>query len=655
MVDGELYLLGPALADGYRPEVPDSARFAPLTALPEAPRAYRTGDLVRIGEDGQLRHMGRADTEFKTSGHRVQPAEVESALLAHPGIREVAVAGQVLPDGTRRLLAHLVAEGPAPSATDVRERVRARLPAAMIPSAVEFVERLPRTSSGKSDRALLAEPPEHRAPATGSPLERTITGVWRSLLGTGTVAVDDDVFDLGAQSLQAIQAANRLCVELGREVKVAWLFQHPTAVALARFLADAERPGAAASAGLPPALLADTRLDQGIRPGISRAAHDTPVRILLTGATGFVGAHLLARLLADTEAEIVCTARAADVPEATARIHATLTRHGITPDARASARLTVLPAYLARTDLGLPRETLADLAAACDAIFHNAATVSIMRDYATLRAANTESTRQLLRLAAVNTTPLHYVSTLSVAPPVSHSSEVPEAFLPPHEDLRYGYQQSKWASERLLEQAAERGLPVTVHRLGRVVGPAGTGYVNERDFLWSVLRAGIPEGIVPELFEDEIWTPVDFVARSLVHLSLVPDATATGQVFNHATLPRVRLSDVYDWVREYGYPVRSLPLARWREQLPRSADAAATTLAFFDSADDVFADRTRAADLRLGHVRADRVRAGLAGTGITCPPVDRDLFFRHLDHCVTAGVLPAPARPSVPRSGVAAK
>ncbi|WP_328324573.1 MULTISPECIES: thioester reductase domain-containing protein [unclassified Streptomyces] len=379
------------------------------------------------------------------------------------------------------------------------------------------------------------------------------------------------------------------------------------------------------------------------------------MRILLTGATGFVGAHLLARLLADTEAEIVCTARAADVPEATARIHATLTRHGITPDARASARLTVLPAYLARTDLGLPRETLADLAAACDAIFHNAATVSIMRDYATLRAANTESTRQLLRLAAVNTTPLHYVSTLSVAPPVSHSSEVPEAFLPPHEDLRYGYQQSKWASERLLEQAAERGLPVTVHRLGRVVGPAGTGYVNERDFLWSVLRAGIPEGIVPELFEDEIWTPVDFVARSLVHLSLVPDATATGQVFNHATLPRVRLSDVYDWVREYGYPVRSLPLARWREQLPRSADAAATTLAFFDSADDVFADRTRAADLRLGHVRADRVRAGLAGTGITCPPVDRDLFFRHLDHCVTAGVLPAPARPSVPRSGVAAK
>ncbi|SDE59242.1 non-ribosomal peptide synthetase [Streptomyces griseoaurantiacus] len=653
VVDGELYLLGSTLADGYRPEVPDSTRFAPLTALPDAPRAYRTGDLVRIGEDGQLRHLGRADTEFKISGQRVQPAEVESALLTHPLIREAAVAGQVLPDGTRRLAAHLVSEAPAPSAAEVREHLRARLPAAMIPSAVEFVERLPRTSSGKIDRAALAEPSAHRAPTTGSPLEQTITGVWRHLLGTGTVAVDDDVFDLGAQSLQAIQAANRLGVELGRDIKVAWLFQHPTATALARFLADTQRP--TAPAGLPPALLADTRLDPGIQPGISRAARDAPRRILLTGATGFVGAHLLARLLADTGAEIVCTVRAADVSEATGHIHTALTRHGITLDEQASARLTALPADLARTDLGLHRETLSDLAATCDAIFHNAATVSIMRDYATLRAANTESTRQLLRLAAVNTTPLHYVSTLSVAPPASHSPEVPEAFLPPHEGLRYGYQQSKWASERLLEQAAERGLPVTVHRLGRVVGPAGTGYVNESDFLWSVLRAGIPEEIVPELYEDEIWTPVDFVARSLVHLSLNPDTTATGPVFNHATLPRVRLSDVYGWLRDYGYPVRLLPLARWRQQLPASADAAATTLAFFDSADGESAQPGTETDLRLGHVRADRVRAALDSAGITCPPVDRALFFRYLDHCVTAGVLPAPARRREPRARVPAK
>ncbi|MEU3278877.1 amino acid adenylation domain-containing protein [Streptomyces antibioticus] len=652
VADGELYLLGPTLADGYRPDVPDNTRFAPLAALPDAPRAYRTGDLVRIGEDGQLRYLGRTDAEFKISGHRVQPAEVESALLTLPRIREAAVVGQIVSDGARRLVAHIVAEAPAPSAAKVREHLRASLPAAMVPSAVEFTDRLPRTGSGKIDRNALAEPPAHRAPTTGSPLELTVTGVWAHLLGNDTVTVDDDVFDLGAQSLQAIQAANRLGVELGRDVKVAWLFQHPTAAALARFLTEAEAKagtgaGTEITAAFPSALLADAELDPGIRPGIRRTPRAAPTRILLTGATGFVGAHLLVRLLADTQAEIVCAVRSADVPEATARVHEALARHGLTLDGRAANRVTALPADLARPGIGLPRETLSDLAASCDAIFHNAATVSIMRDYATLRAANTESTRQLLRLAAVNTTPLHYVSTLSVAPPASLGPEVPEEFLPLHEGLRYGYQQSKWASERLLEQAAERGLPVTVHRLGRVVGSADTGYVNERDFLWSVLRAGIPAGIVPELFEDEVWTPVDFVARSLVHLCLgQPDARVAGAVFHHATLPRVRLADIYDWVREYGYPVRTLPLARWRERVPRSADVAATTLAFFDSTEEVVHRSSAPADLRLGHVHADRVRAGLEGSGITCPPVDRALFFRYLDNCVTAGALPAPAQRS---------
>ncbi|MFI6408169.1 amino acid adenylation domain-containing protein [Streptomyces sp. NPDC050548] len=637
VVDGELYLLGDALARGYRGHVPDSSRFAPLAALPGAPRAYRTGDLVDVGEDGQLRFLGRADDEFKISGHRVQPAEVESALLTHAGIREAAVVGQTLPDGTRRLAAHVVAETPAPSAAEVRDHLRTRLPAAVIPSAVELLDRLPRTGSGKIDRAALARTSAPRLPTTGSPLERTVTAVWRQLLGTDTLAADDDVFDLGAQSLQAIQAANRLGVELGRDIRVAWLFQYPTAAALADFLGENTQPPA--PAGLPPALLADTALDPGIRPGISRAPYEAPRRILLTGATGFVGTHLLAQLLTDTSAEIVCTVRAHDQAEATARIRKAFDRHGTVLDERARHRVTALPADLARPDLGLTRGALADLATTCDAIFHNAATVSIMRDYATLRAANTESTHHLLRLAAVRTTPLHYVSTLSVAPPASHSPEVPEAFLPPHEGLRYGYQRSKWASERLLERAAERGLPVTVHRLGRVVGPSGTGYVNERDFLWSVLRAGIPAGIVPDLFEDEVWTPVDYVARSLVHLCLTP-GRAAGPVFHHATLPRVRLDEVYDWVGEYGYPVRRLPLARWREQLPRSADVAATTLAFFDSA-----EQAAPTDLRLGHVRTDNVRAGLEGSGITCPPVDRALVFGYLDHCVAAGVLPAPSTP----------
>ncbi|MFG2142721.1 amino acid adenylation domain-containing protein [Streptomyces sp. NPDC048696] len=660
VVDGELHLLGDNLALGYRApsrgeQIADAARFAALDALPGAPRAYRTGDLVRIGGDGQLRHLGRSDAEFKISGHRVQPAEVENALLAHPGVRDAAVVGQVLADGARRLAAYVVADQPTPAVALIRDRLRATLPAAMIPSAVEFLDSLPRTSSGKTDRkALAARAPLPRAEATPSTLERTVAAAWQQVLGVAAVHADDDVFDLGAQSLHAIQVANRLGTELRRELKVAWLFQHPTPGELARFLdrqasqtaSELPRPldhqAPPIASGLPRTLLADTVLAPDIRPGDAPRASAAPDRILLTGATGFVGVHLLAELLARTDAEVVCTVRATGPAEATARIRQSLRTHRIAlPDA-AHTRITAVPADLARPRLGLDERLFGELTRTCGAIFHNAATVSILREYATLRAANTESTRDLLRMAAVRSAPLHFVSTLSVAPPLALSPEVPEAFLAPHPGLRYGYQQSKWASERLLEQAAERGLPVTVHRLGRIVGPRSTGYVNERDFLWSVLRAGVPAGIVPELFEEETWTPVDHTARAVIHLCLGQRPSVTS-VFNHAATDPVRLSDVYDWLEEYGYPLRRMPLGQWRARLSAASGVAATTLAFFDSREgDTDTEEATGTDLRLGRIRTDNVVNGLRDSGITCPPVDRDLVFRYLDHCVAAGTLPAP-------------
>ncbi|QJT06054.1 amino acid adenylation domain-containing protein [Streptomyces asoensis] len=639
VVDGELHLLGDNLALGYRGDrPPDAARFAPLHALPGAPRAYRTGDLVRIGDDGQLRHLGRSDTEFKISGHRVHPAEVESVLLGHPGVRDAVVVGQVLQGGTRRLAAYVVPDGPAPAVAAIREHLRAALPAAMIPSAVEFLDHLPRTSSGKTDRHALATKLPATRTTVSATLEHTVAAAWQQVLGAPTLSAQDDVFELGAQSLQAIQVANRLGVALGREVRVAWLFQHPTAAELARFLEQRARP---VTVGLPETLLADAVLDPGVRPGDGPRAGGTPDRILLTGATGFVGVHLLAELLTSTGAEIVCTVRAPSSAAATERVQRALDTHRIGLTDALRDRVTAVPADLTRPRLGLDEEEFAELARTCDTILHNAANVSILREYATLRAANTESTRELLRLAAPRSIPLHFVSTLSVAPPLALAAEIPEAFLPPHPGLRYGYQQSKWAAEELLRQAAERGLPVTVHRLGRIVGPAVTGHVNERDFLWSVLRAGIPAGLVPDLFEEEIWTPVDHIAEALVQLCLRPSGAAT--VFNHAATPPVRLSDVYDWLEEYGYPLRRLTLDRWRAELPRSSGTAATTLAFFDARDADPGDAT-GPDLRLGRVRADNVVNGLRTGGITCPPVGRDLVHRYLDHCVTTGKLPAPAR-----------
>ncbi|MET0405112.1 MAG: myxochelin non-ribosomal peptide synthetase MxcG [Cystobacter sp.] len=643
--EGELYLLGGGLARGYlgRPEL-NAARFTVLEQLPGQPRAYRTGDTARRREDGQLVFVGRVDEEFKISGHRVDPTEVETVLLGLPGVKDAAVVGQVMASGTRRLCAHIVATEPAPAASELRKALLAALPAPMVPGAFVFSERLPRTSNGKVDRAELRRrmaAEEVTSTTDGATdLEREILGIWEQVLGVSGVSTQDDFFELGGQSLQSIQVANRLSVALGREVPVATVFRHPTAAGLAQALEHGSVT-AVPVGGLTPAMLADAELPEDIVPVMAEGAKATvsqapPRQVLLTGATGFVGTHLLDQLLRQTQARIVCPVRARDEAHAMERIRQALVGQGLATD-HLSERVLALPADLTQPHLGLSTPRFHGLAAECDVIYHNAAVVSVVREYGSLKAVNVKGTRELLRLAAaVRPKPLHYVSTLAVAPASNLRPDVPEDFVPAHAGLLDGYQQSKWIAERLVQQAGERGLPVAVYRLGRVVGAPQTAIVNPQDLVWRILLAGIPAGALPQMDVHETWTPVDYVARAIVRLSLVPRPV---QVFNLAPHPDVRLTDVFQWVRDYGYRTGSCPLPEWRDRLARGSGSAdnSATMAFFDL-------RAGASDAMfgLGHIRCEQLTRTLADSDVVCPLPDRALMHRYLDYCVAHGLLPRP-------------
>ncbi|HSD36279.1 MAG TPA: AMP-binding protein [Rhodocyclaceae bacterium] len=240
---GELCMIGAALARGYfeRQQVTD-ARFVRLTSFNGAPRAYRTGDRVRQAEDGALVYLGRLDDEFKISGYRIDPAEIETALLDYRGVREAAVVGQVLPGGSKRLAAFIVCDG-EPYSGALQKHLSQRLPAPAIPSAYVPLSRLPRNANNKIDRSALRTLGLDDIPAsdgtktaTLSTLERIVIAVWSEVLGTQQIGVDSDFFALGGKSLQAIQVANRLGVALQREVAVSSLFRHPTVAALAAAL-----------------------------------------------------------------------------------------------------------------------------------------------------------------------------------------------------------------------------------------------------------------------------------------------------------------------------------------------------------------------------------------------------------------------------------
>ena len=235
---GELLIGGPALALGYRgDEALTAQRFVTLPDTGE--RAYRTGDLAQV-IDGELRFLGRIDREIKISGLRIDPLEIENALLAVPEVQEAAVLPLRRAGDVCTLEAFVV--GTADAAT-LRAALIQQLPAPAVPDVWHTLPHLPRNANGKIDRnALRALQPVDDSAATSSeygeasPTELTVMQAWRAVLGELPLSPTSNFFDLGGKSLQAIQVTSRLAQALQRDVAVSLLFRHATVQALARAL-----------------------------------------------------------------------------------------------------------------------------------------------------------------------------------------------------------------------------------------------------------------------------------------------------------------------------------------------------------------------------------------------------------------------------------
>ncbi|QKW28602.1 amino acid adenylation domain-containing protein [Streptomyces seoulensis] len=249
-VVGEIYAAGAGLARGYAGRPAQTAeRFLPDPHSGDGARMYRTGDLARWRSDGTLAYLGRVDHQVKVNGVRIEPAEVEAALNAHPDVRG-AVVGAYPSVAGARLVAHLVAGRRIPR-DELRSFLRRRLPEPMIPARFIALDAFPLTANGKVDRSALPDPaaapaadagagaPDHVAPRT--PAERLVADVWEQLLQVENVGVHDDFFALGGSSLVLTRLAVALAKASGDDVQLRGLFGASTVEAQAR-LVEESRP-----------------------------------------------------------------------------------------------------------------------------------------------------------------------------------------------------------------------------------------------------------------------------------------------------------------------------------------------------------------------------------------------------------------------------
>ena len=452
---------------------------------------------------------------------------------------------------------------------------------------------------------------------------------------------------LDGETLRCNAPKGALTPELTAQLKthksdIIALLQGNAAPALSSEAVSAQVPAATASA--------DWQQDRTLPANITPTAlpsrwPESPQTILLTGATGFLGAFLLSELLTQTAAQIYCLVRTPSADQLQRCLSSYQLWH---PDM--ASRLISVPGDLRQARLGWSESQFQTLATQIDCIYHNGAQVHHISPYAQLKAANVGGTLEIIKLACYGQVkPLHYTSTLSVLPP----APLPDrAKIYEQDDLSQypvpagGYNRSKWVAEQLVAQIRDRNLPVTIYRPGPISGHSQTGAFNRNDFLYRLMQGYVQSGMAPNGELPLDFLPVDYVSKAIVYLSQQP--TSMGKAF-HLIHPEPASSNLlFDACHAAGYSIQRVSYETWFQNLMLIAQgdpnhALYPLVSLFSSRQGHQSPNpNEPLDIPFDTQQAD---AGLQHAPFDCPPLNRPLFDTYLQTMVQTGTL---APPSVP-------
>lgn len=647
-VVGELYISGAGLARGYlhQPELTSNKFIVNPFDNSNYHRLYKTGDLVRYLDDGKIEFIGRLDHQVKIRGFRIELGEIEATLRQCPLVREAVVVATEDVVGDKHLVAYIVAVDPNPSHTQLRNFLKQYLPEYMLPSAFVLMDTLPLTSNGKVNRQALPALEQTRpdleetfvAPRT--PAEEILAEIWANILGLEKVGIHDNFFERGGHSLLIVQLFARLRAAFQVDLPFQTLFDAPTVATFAERLDARQASSSGSIADSAFDLKAEAVLDPAINcEGKQIEEISAPACIFLTGATGFLGAFLLDELLQQTTADIYCLVRATNPEEGKQKLRRTLESYLIWNESQ-SSRIIPVVGDLSQPLFGSQAQFTA-LARKIDVIYHNGAWVHHASPYSTLKAANVLGTQEVLRLASqTKIKPVHFISTISVfSAPIGKVVKLvgEESNLDDYPIPEGGYTQSKWVAEKLVNIARDRGLPVSIYRLGRISGHSKTGAFNPNDFFYRLLIGCVQLGSVPEREFFDSLAPVDYVSKAIVYLSRQQESL--GKAFHVLNQELLNLKILFNVVRSFGYPLQQVSDQQWQLELMKIAEIPNHPLyplipLFTLKKGNVPPSKTQISSLVALKFDCSNTQQGLICTSIVCPPTDEKLLTTYFSHLI---------------------
>jgi thioester reductase-like protein len=461
----------------------------------------------------------------------------------------------------------------------------------------------------------------------------------------GSIAQQVPLTRYGLDSLATIELTAAIENALGRRLPESVLIEHPDLGSLERYL-TANSDGGNPQVDSREQMRSDSVLPPDIGPSAHAASPISRDTVLLTGATGFLGGHLLNSLLKNTRMSVYCLARGADRSCVATRLRQSMERYRIW-DPAFETRLKIILGDVALPQLGLESETYSMLCEEVDAIYHSAAIVDWVRPYGALRKANVLGTLDLLRIAcATKPKPFHFVSTAAVCYSTWGSRDVQETddVYPYLNGLHLGYAHSKSVAEALVVQAGERGLPVTIHRPSLLTGSRASGVSNADDLLSRLFRGMIQMEAAPDLDWSLDCCPVDYVADAIVHLTTEHHES---RVFHLVNPDPRHWRELILWMNLFGYRVHLLPYREWLRRLKEEAVAPGHPLRgllpFFSNQPAGEGGLTLPElyeDTRRSRIRCSRTREALRGSSIGSPSVNARLLDSYFRDYIATRFLP---------------
>ena len=565
-VPGELYISGDGVGYGYinNPELTNKSFIA--NPFIQNTRMYKTGDSCKFLENGELYYLERIDNQVKIRGLRIELGEIENKILEFPNIQKVKVIKQTI--NNRDFIAAYYISNKRIKISELRKYLSDSLPKYMVPSYFTPIDKFPYTPNGKIDKNALPVPngilnsSKEKYVAPKTPLEIRLVSIWERLLNTRPIGINDNFFELGGDSILAMNLNIEL-LKISDKITYADIFNLQTISNLVKKIEE-EQSNISEIININDLDFSevlnhtlDTVKINNIKPG----------NILLTGVTGFLGAHILDSFLKTQDGNIYCIIRKEPGLTADSKLHDKLNYYfGSKYDNYINTRIFAVTGDITDEGFGLNQEDLFNLANSIDIVINSAAKVDHYGNYQDFYNTNVKSVKQIINFCKSFNKKLYQISTLSisgnafdtnsVSQTMSETMYFDESSFYIGQNLENVYIKSKFEAEKLILESVKTGLDAYILRMGNLMPRLSDGifqenlldnaYINRMIAFFEIKK--IPK-YVQDLYLE--FTPVDSASDCII--KLICNCNSANRIFHIFNQNHVYIKPLVSFLNNTGF------------------------------------------------------------------------------------------------------